>query len=98
VAGGGARNPALLQIKADVSGCRIEVFPEAEATLLGAALAAGVGSGFYPDAPAALAALAGSPRQIIQPDLERHAAYRALFEDGYLRLQAPLHEFARRLR
>lgn len=95
VAGGGARNPALLQIKADVSGCRIEIFPEVEATLLGAALAAGVGSGVYPDAPAALAAVAGSPRQVIQPDPKRHTAYRALFEDGYLHLQAPLHEFAR---
>ncbi len=95
VAGGGSRNPALLQIKADVSGCRIEVFPESEATLLGAALAAGIGCGLYPDAPAALAAIAGAPRQVVQPDPERHAAYRALYENGFLRLQAPLHEFAR---
>jgi sugar (pentulose or hexulose) kinase len=45
-----------MQIKADVSGCRLEVPAMPEATLLGAALLAGVGTGVsllsgFPDEP-----------------------------------------------
>ncbi len=96
VAGGGSRSPAALQIKADVSGCRIEIFPEAEATLLGAAVAAGIGCGVYAGAAEALETLAGRRREVILPDPDRHAAYRALFEEGYLPLQGPLRDHSPR--
>jgi xylulokinase len=49
VAGGGVRNSGWMQIKADLAGIPVEVMPEAEATLLGAALLGGLGCGIYPD-------------------------------------------------
>ena len=49
VAGGGARLAPWLQIKADVSGCRLSAPDLPEATLLGAAIAAGVGAGIWKD-------------------------------------------------
>lgn len=90
VAGGGTRNRQWLQIKADVSGCQIQVSPEPEATLLGAALAAGIGCGVYTDTADALAQIVRPPGEIIAPDPDRHRVYHALFESGYLGLQAPL--------
>ncbi len=95
VAGGGSRNRIWLQIKADVSGCPIMVSPEPEATLLGAALVAAVGSGVYASPAEALAALAPRSREVIQPDEARHQIYRSLFEQGYLGLQEPVRKFSR---
>ncbi|MGB8982029.1 MAG: FGGY-family carbohydrate kinase, partial [Anaerolineales bacterium] len=89
-AGGGTRNRAWLQIKADVSGCRIEASAEPEATLLGAALVAGIGSGIYASEAEAFASLCCNPVEVVLPDRERHAIYRRLYEQGYLRLQEAL--------
>lgn len=47
--GGGARNEYWLQIKADIIGLPVEVPVVKEATALGAALLAGVGTGVYAD-------------------------------------------------
>ncbi len=47
--GGGARNHYWLQIKADILGLPVEVPVVKEATALGAALLAGVGTGIYAD-------------------------------------------------
>jgi sugar (pentulose or hexulose) kinase len=88
-AGGGTKNREWLQIKADVSGCCIEVFPQPEATLLGAALAAGIGCGVISEVPAQ------RPTQTIEPDAARHDRYRALFEDAYLPMQAPLRQLGK---
>ena len=93
-AGGGTRNRAWLQIKADVSGCRIEASAEPEATLLGAALVAGVGSGAYASEAEAFHGLSLKPVEVFLPDRERHAVYRRLYEQGYLPLQEALsHHF-----
>jgi xylulokinase len=93
-AGGGTRNRPWLQIKADVSGCRIEASAEPEATLLGAALVAGIGSGLYASEAEAFARLWLKPVEVFLPDPERHAIYHRLYEQGYLRLQDPLrHHF-----
>jgi xylulokinase len=89
-AGGGTRNRHWMQIKADVSGCRLEVPPMPEATLLGAALLAGLGSGVFADEQSALAARPVSTSETILPDASRNQAYRTIFEQGYLPLQAPL--------
>ena len=86
-AGGGTRNRPWLQIKADVSGCRIEASAEPEATLLGAALVAGIGSGVYISEEEAFDGLCLNPVEVFLPDRERHASYRRLYEQGYLRLQ-----------
>jgi xylulokinase len=93
-AGGGIRNRAWLQIKADVSGCRIEASAEPEATLLGAALVAGIGSELYANESEAFNGLALKPVEVFLPDRERHAVYRRLYEQGYLPLQEALsHHF-----
>lgn len=93
-AGGGTRNRPWLQIKADVSGCRIEASAEPEATLLGAALVAGIGSGLYAGESEAFDGLCLNPVEVFLPDRERHAIYRRLYEQGYLRLQEALsHHF-----
>jgi xylulokinase len=47
VTGGGAKSPFWLQLKADITGKRIVVPEVTEASLLGAALLAGVGAGVY---------------------------------------------------
>ncbi|HEY3475978.1 MAG TPA: FGGY family carbohydrate kinase [Anaerolineales bacterium] len=93
-AGGGTRNRPWLQIKADVSGCRIEASAEPEATLLGAALVAGIGSGVYANEAEAFDGLCLKPVEVFLPDHERHVVYRRLYEQGYLRLQDALrHHF-----
>lgn len=90
-AGGGTRNDAWLQIKADVSGCSIAVCDEADLTLMGAALAAGIGTGVT----TVDALVFPESHQMIEPDEARHKRYRALFEQGYQPLQIPLRQFSR---
>lgn len=90
--GGGTRNRAWLQIKADVSDCWIEASAEPEATLLGAALVAGIGTGLYASESDAFAGLRLNPPEIFLPDGDRHAIYRRLYEQGYLFLQESLRQ------
>ena len=89
-AGGGTRNRAWLQIKADVSGCRIEASAEPEATLLGAALVVGIGIGLYASESEAFSGLRLNPVEVFQPDMERHAIYQRLYQQGYLMFQEAL--------
>ncbi|MBO9609150.1 MAG: carbohydrate kinase [Paenibacillaceae bacterium] len=95
VVGGGTRVAKWLQIKADVSAVTLELPPIAEATLLGAAMAAGVGSGVYASAEEAAAAVAQHEARLVLPDAQRHAAYLDLYERGYAALQEPLRAFYR---
>lgn len=93
VAGGGSRYRTWLQIKADVSGCTISALAEPEATLLGAALVAGIGCGIYRDEDDAMAQLKQSPAEIYRPDPARHEVYVDLFEYGYVAFQEPLRTY-----
>jgi sugar (pentulose or hexulose) kinase len=86
-AGGGTRNPIWMQIKADVCGCPIRIFPEPEAALVGAARAAAEGSGIPCDFTSAAPVF-------IEPDMSHHALYQSLFEEGYLPLQEPLRRYS----
>lgn len=97
VSGGGTRNPHWMQIKADISGCRLEVLDMPEATLLGAALVAGIGCGVYPDAQTASATADHSERTIYLPDPARHKTYTHYYEYGFLALQTPLRATAQKL-
>jgi xylulokinase len=96
-AGGGTRNRRWLQIKADVSGCRFEALPVADATVLGAALVAGLGEGVFADAAQAWSALSAARPTVYEPRLDAHARYRQLYEDGYLLFQGPLRQFGQTL-
>ncbi|CAM3626544.1 FGGY-family carbohydrate kinase [Marinicrinis lubricantis] len=93
VVGGGTRNPHWLQVKADVLNCRLHIPPIPEASLLGAALAAGIGAGMYKDAEEAAAALAPGEMNTIEPNGQRHAVYQTLYMNGYKALQQPLRAY-----
>ena len=82
-AGGGTRNPIWMQIKADVSGIPVAVVKQQEATLLGAALLAGIGARVIGDPANVRLGIS----KVYQPDEERHQAYRGLFEERYLALK-----------
>lgn len=84
VVGGGARNRLGLQIKADVTGSRIEVLSEPEATAFGAGLIAATAAGWFADLDEAASAtlrLAGDP---ILPEPHDQAVY----EEAYRRYRA----------
>jgi sugar (pentulose or hexulose) kinase len=84
-AGGGARNRVWMQIRADVLGCPVDVLDQPETTLLGAALLAGLGAGIYTNEDEVSIALAAVPIQQYMPNATRHAAYRQIYEDTFLR-------------
>lgn len=96
VVGGGTRNHHWLQIKADVLNCSLRVPPIEEASLLGAALCAGIGAGIYVSAEEAVSATASLTVMQVEPDQQRHLDYRRLYETGYVALQAPLRAFYQR--
>jgi xylulokinase len=75
VVGGGARDRTWLQIKADVTGHRLELLCEPEATALGAALMASVGAGWFPDLDAASAATLKLESESIEPNPATAAVY-----------------------
>lgn len=93
VVGGGARNPHWLQIKADITGCKLKIPAIPEASLLGAAMAAGIGCGLYQSPEEAVDAVAGAMNQTIEPDETFHKQYEKLYLTGYEPLQAPLRAF-----
>lgn len=97
-AGGGTRYREWMQIKADVSGCQIKVSANPEATLLGAALAVGIGSGLYTDEHSAFSALKPQPLETFLPNAVNHEIYQHLYENGFLPLQDPLREYYRSVR
>jgi sugar (pentulose or hexulose) kinase len=95
--GGGTRFPGWMQIKADISGCTIEVPTIPEAVLLGAALIAGLGIGLYADAGKAISAIQKITTEVYLPDHARHHAYQSLYQSGFLLLQAPLRQVSRNI-
>ncbi len=96
VAGGGARLECWLHIKADVAGCRLALRDLPEATLLGAALLAGVGAGLWRDHQSALNGLRQTGAWCVEPDPGRHEAYRRLYEQGFEPVGRSLEEYYRR--
>ncbi len=93
VSGGGVRNQAWLQIKADVCGCQLAILPTVEATLMGAALLAGLGNGMFKDEQEALAETATNSTVSILPSQQRHQTYQQRYQQSFLPLQAPLQHF-----
>jgi xylulokinase len=78
VTGGGAKSPFWLQLKADITQKRIVVPAVTEASLLGAALLAGVGSGAYPSLEAAVERCCRQ-RATYEPDRSLAPTYDRLF-------------------
>ena len=87
VTGGPAHSDVWMQMLADVSGLRVELPQVEETGCSGAALAALVGTGLYPDFYAAQRALRHDIR-MIEPDMRAHAAYQRKYHRYQLLISA----------
>ncbi|MGD9477525.1 FGGY-family carbohydrate kinase [Shinella sp. G-2] len=74
VAGGHLRNPLLMELYRDVTGCRLVVPEAGDAVLLGSAMAAAVAGGLHGDLPSAGRAMHPGGRTLL-PDAGRKAGY-----------------------
>lgn len=92
--GGGTQIKQWMQVKADVSGCRITVPKLKESTLLGAAVLAGIGCGVYADEMDARSSLINLPVSIYHPNPSQHHVYQELYQQGFLAYQKPLREYS----
>lgn len=78
--GGGANSPLWLQIQADIFGREIYRSINGEQACLGAAIAAGVGSGIYSDIPSACAELVKFDDVVYTPKAANVAVYNEMYE------------------
>ncbi len=83
VAGGLSRSPTWCGIVADVCGIPVEVPATHQASLVGAAICAGVGAGVFPSLAAGAASLSRVERRH-EPDPARVGVYQSLFDDWLL--------------
>ncbi len=90
--GGGARSPAWLQLKADITGRVVTRVSVTEAGCVAAACLAGVGAGVFASAAEAANAVTRTAESY-QPRLEVHAAYQEPFS-RYQQLYAALRPLA----
>ena len=74
VAGGHLRNPLLMELYCDVTGCRLVLPETGDAVLLGSAMAAAVAGGLHADLASAGKAMHGGGRTLL-PDAGRKAGY-----------------------
>ncbi|MDH3661892.1 MAG: FGGY-family carbohydrate kinase [Alphaproteobacteria bacterium] len=74
VAGGHTKNPLLMALYADTTGCKVIAPAEEDVVLLGTAIVAARAAGLYPDLGSAAAAMA-STGDIIEPNASRRAAF-----------------------
>lgn len=88
--GGGARNELWMQLKADISGLALEVWPVEEATTLGAAMLGGVAAGLWGDPVDAARHVYQLARTVApRPDLaERYRADHQVYQQLYPALAA----------
>ena len=68
--GGHVKNPLLVALYADATGCRLVLPETGDAVLLGSAIVAATAAGLHPDLPAAAAAMASATTER-RPDPER---------------------------
>ncbi|MGI9510762.1 MAG: FGGY-family carbohydrate kinase [Geminicoccaceae bacterium] len=74
VAGGHTKNPLLMELYADTTGCEVITSAEEDVVLLGTAIVAARAAGLYPDLAAAAAAMSKTG-EVIEPDTSRRAAF-----------------------
>ncbi len=87
--GGGTRNPLLMRIKASLFGSAIDIFEMDEATALGAAMLAGLGSGVYGSVTEAVSSvrLVATP---VQPENSFNSYYCNIYNQLYKQLYGEL--------
>ena len=76
--GGGSRSDLWCQILADASGREVKRLETAEASALGAAMAAAKGAGWYKTIAEAAAAMSGKPSKTFRPKARDSARYQEL--------------------
>jgi L-ribulokinase len=81
------KNPLLMQIYADVTGCTLQVASSSQACALGAAVAAAVVAGEHPDFPAAQRAMTSLRPRVYRPQAAARRTYDRLY-----RLYRRLHD------
>jgi len=86
VIGGATQATALLQIKAEITGCPIKVPQITEATATGAALLAGMGAHIFHSGEEAASSVLHTV-QIYEPDTQAVETYNAIYEQTYLPLR-----------
>ena len=74
VAGGHTKNPLLMALYADTTGCKVVTPAEDDVVLLGTAIVAARAAGLHPDLGSAAAAMA-KEGAVIEPDASRRAAF-----------------------
>ncbi|MDX6766064.1 MAG: ribulokinase [Candidatus Methylacidiphilales bacterium] len=74
------KNPLLMQIYADVTGCEMRVTSSSQACALGAAVAAAVVAGLHPDFASAQAAMTSLSDKSYKPVPASQATYERLFQ------------------
>ena len=79
IAGGATRSDLWLQIHADVSNVPLSLTKVPDAPSLGSAILAAVAAGHFPDIASAAAAMVTVER-VVEPDPQRHEAYRPFYE------------------
>jgi xylulokinase len=94
--GSSLENRLLTQIKADVYGFPIKINPIREAVSLGAALLAGIGSGLFPDATAAVR-IARQEEFSVEPNQERSKRLQERYHEVYKNLYEQLRKAHHRL-
>ncbi len=73
------KNPLVMQIYADVTGRTMKLARSAQACALGAAVAAAVAAGVYPDVPSAQRAMTGTKKREFRPRAAAHKVYKELY-------------------
>jgi xylulokinase len=81
--GGATRAAELMQIKAEITGCRIRVPRITEAAATGAALLAGMGAGTFASSSEAVAAVRHT-ETVYEPDEAAQATYDDIYHRAYL--------------
>jgi L-ribulokinase len=79
------KNPLLMQVYADVTGCTLQVAGSSQACALGSAIAAAVVAGAHADFPSAQKAMTRPGKAVYRPNPGRRSAYNRLYEE-YRRL------------
>ncbi|MEO5914458.1 MAG: ribulokinase [Luteolibacter sp.] len=74
------KNPLLMQIYADVTGCEMRLSRSSQSCALGSAIGAAVVAGAHRDFPAAQAAMTGLKEISYRPDPENQKCYQSLFD------------------
>ena len=99
--GGATNNDFWIQNKADITGKMIEVSETPEATCLGAAMLAGIGTGVYQNEKEAFQAVCQKPKKIFEPDYvlnQQYEEYFGIYQRIYPALKTIHEDISKRMR